>query len=54
MGMLPQDVSTFVPRVLSDIDVILVCNEGAWESHKGKVRRSKILMALEWLRGTLV
>ena len=51
---LPQDVTTFVtslPTLPSDIDVILVCKEGALETHKDfRVCRSKILMALEWLK----
>ena len=51
---LPQDVSSFVtslPRHPSDIDVILVCKEGALETHKDfRVCHSKILMALAWLK----
>ena len=42
---LPQDISTFVtnlPRLPSDIDVILVCKEGVSDSHRDfRVRRSK-------------
>ena len=42
---------TSLPRLPSDIDVILVCKEGASEAHKDfSVRRSKILMALEQLK----
>ena len=51
---LPQDISTFVtslPRLPSDIDVILVRKEGASGSHKDfRVRRSRILGALQWLK----
>ncbi|MGJ8945966.1 DUF6570 domain-containing protein, partial [Salmonella enterica subsp. enterica serovar Kentucky] len=51
---LPQNVSSFVtslPRLASDIDVILVRKEGASGSHKDfRVCRSKILCALQWLK----
>ena len=51
---LPQDVSTFVtslPRLPSDIDVILVRKGGASQTHKDfRVRRSKIPMTLQWLK----
>ena len=51
---LPQDVSTFVtslPRLPRDIDVILVRKDGASQTHKDfRVHRSKILMALQWLK----
>ena len=51
---LPQNVSSFVtslPRLASDIDIILVRKEGASGSHKDfRVHRSKILCALQWLK----
>ena len=50
---LPQNVSSFVtslPRLTSDIHIILV-RKGASGSHKDfRVRRSKILCALQWLK----
>ena len=50
---LPQDVASFVrslPRMPSQLDVVLVRREGAAGSHKDfKVRRSCVLQALQWL-----
>ena len=50
---LPQDVASFVrslPRVPSQLDVVVVRREGAAGSHKDfKVRRSRVLQALQWL-----
>ena len=50
---LPQDVASFVrslPRVPSQLDVVVVHREGATGSHKDfKVRRSRVLQALLWL-----
>ncbi len=51
---LPQDISSFatsLPRLPLELDVVLVRREGANGSHKDfRVRRSKILGALEWLQ----
>ena len=51
---LPQDVATFVntlPRTPSQLDVLLVRRQGAAGSHKDfRVRRSKVLTALQWLK----
>ena len=51
---LSQEVSSFVtslPRLPSDIDVILVRKEGASETHEDfRVCRSNFVMALEWLK----
>ena len=51
---LPQNVqaiATSLPRLPSDIDVVLVRKPGAHETHKDfQVRRSKVLDALLWLR----
>ena len=50
---LPQDVASFVrslPRMPSQLDVVVVRREGAAGSHKDfKVRRSRVLQALQWL-----
>ena len=50
---LPQDVACFVhslPRLPSDVDVIIVRKEGATQSHRDfRVRRSVVLGALQWL-----
>ena len=50
---LPQDVASFVrslPRMPSQLDVVIVRREGAAGSHKDfKVRRSRVLQALQWL-----
>ena len=50
---LPQDVDSFantLPRLLSELDVIVVRKEGATESHHDfRVRRSVVLHALQWL-----
>ena len=50
---LPQDVASFVcslPRVPSQLDLVVVCREGAVGSHKDfKVKRSRVLQALQWL-----
>ena len=52
---LPQDVACFVhslPRLPSDLDVIVVRKEGASKSHRDfRVRRSVVLRALQWLIG---
>ena len=51
---LPQDVATFtntLPRSPSQLDVLLVRRQGAAGSHKDfRVRRSKVLTALQWLK----
>ena len=51
---LPQDIATFtntLPRSPSQLDVLLVRRQGAAGSHKDfRVRRSKILTALQWLK----
>ena len=50
---LPQDVASFantLPRLPSQLDVIVVRKEGAAESHHDFcVRRSVVLCALQWL-----
>ena len=50
---LPQDVASFantLPRLPSQLDVIVVIKEGAAESHHDfHVRRSVVLCALQWL-----
>ena len=50
---LPQDVASFantLPRLPSQLDVIVVRKEGAAESHHDfRVRRSVVLCALQWL-----
>ena len=50
---LPQDVASFVcslPRMPSQLDVVVVCREGAAGSHKDfKVRQPHVLQALQWL-----
>ena len=50
---LPQDVGSFantLPRLPSELDVIVVIKEGATESHHDfLVRRSVVLRALQWL-----
>ena len=50
---LPQDVSSFatsLPRLSSELDVIVVRKEGANQSHRDFcVRRSVIYQALHWL-----
>ena len=51
---LPQDVASFVnslPRPPSELDVIVVRKEGAAQSHRDfRVRRSRVLSALQWLQ----
>ena len=50
---LPQDIASFtndLPRMPSELDVIVVRKEGATGSHRDfHVRRSVVLNALEWL-----
>ena len=50
---LPQDIALFatsLPRLLSELDVIVVRKEGANQSHRNfRVRRSIVLRALQWL-----
>ena len=50
---LPQDVASFttrLPRLPSEIDVIVVRKEGAGQSHRDfRVRRSVVQRALQWL-----
>ncbi len=50
---LPQDIATFtkrLPRLSSELDVIIVRKEGATGSHKDiRVKKSVVLRALEWL-----
>ena len=50
---LPQDVASFatsLPRLPSQLDVIVVRRDGAAGSHRDfKVRRSVVLRALQWL-----
>ena len=50
---LPQDVGSFantLPRLPSELDVIVVRKEGANDSHRDfRVRRSVVLHALQWL-----
>jgi hypothetical protein len=51
---LPQDVASFansLPRLPSDLDVIVVRKEGNAQSHHDfRVRRSRVLSALHWLQ----
>ena len=51
---LPQDIVTFatsLPRLPSQLDVLLVRKEGANDSHCDfRVRRSMVLRALQWLK----
>ena len=51
---LPQDVASFansLPRLPSDLDVIVVRKEGTAQSHRDfRVRRSRVLSALQWLQ----
>ena len=50
---LPQDVASFaqsLPRLPSDLDVIVVRREGANQTHRDfRVRRSVVHRALQWL-----
>ena len=50
---LPQDVESFansLPRLPSQLDVIVVRKEGATQSHRDfRVRRSVVQRALQWL-----
>ena len=50
---LPQDVASFansLPRLPSELDVIIVRKEGASNSHRDfRVRRAVVLRALQWL-----
>ena len=50
---LPQDVASFaqsLPRLPSQLDVIVVRKEGANQSHRDfRVRRAVVLRALQWL-----
>ena len=50
---LPQDVASFansLPRLPSELDVIIVRKEGATDSHRDfRVRRAVVLRALQWL-----
>ena len=50
---LPQDIASFVnslPRLPSELDVIVVRKEGASDSHRDfRVRKSVVLSALQWL-----
>ena len=50
---LPQDVASFanfLPRLPSELDVIIVRKEGAGDSHRDfRVRRAVVLRALQWL-----
>ena len=50
---LPQDIASFatsLPRLASELDVIVVRKEGAAQSHRDfRVRRSVVLRALQWL-----
>ena len=50
---LPQDVASFsqsLPRLPSELDVIVVRKEGANQSHRDfRVRRAVVLRALQWL-----
>ena len=50
---LPQDVASFansLPRLPNELDVIIVRNEGAAESHRDfRVRSAVMLRALQWL-----
>ena len=50
---LPQDVASFatsLPRLPSELDVVIVRKEGGVQSHRDfRVRRSVVLRALQWL-----
>ena len=50
---LPQDVASFansLPRLPSELDVIIVRKQGAADSHRDfRVRRAVVLRALQWL-----
>ena len=50
---LPQDVASFatsLPRLPSELDIVVVRKEGANQSHRDfRVRRSVVHRALEWL-----
>ena len=50
---LPQDIASFVqslPRLPSDLDVIIVRKEGANQTHRDfRVRRGVVQRALQWL-----
>ena len=50
---LPQDVALFassLPRLPSELDIIIVRKEGATSSHRDfRVRRAVVLHALQWL-----
>ena len=50
---LPQDVASFVqslPRLPSDLDIIVVRKEGANQTHRDfRVRRGVVQRALQWL-----
>ena len=50
---LPQDVASFatsLPRLPSELDVVVVRKEGGVQSHRDfRVRRSVVLRALQWL-----
>ena len=50
---LPQDIAALadkLPRTPADLDVIVVCKEGAVDHHRDfRVRRSVVLHALQWL-----
>ena len=50
---LPQDVASFatrLPRLPSELDVIVVKKEGAGQSHRDfRIRRSVVQCALQWL-----
>ena len=50
---LSQDVASFansLPRLTSELDVIVVRKEGAAQSHHVfRVRRTRVLSALQWL-----
>ena len=50
---LPQDVASFassLPRLPSELDVVIVRKEGAANSHRDfRVRRAVVLRALQWL-----
>ena len=52
---LPQDAASFVnslPRLPSELDVIVVRKEGPVQSHRDfHVRRSVVLSALQWFAG---
>lgn len=51
---LPQDITAFatsLPRLTSELDVILVRKEGSANSHRDfRVRKSVVLRALQWLK----